>query len=63
MTSRAILIVTAGAAAIFSAISRAVASSSSAGTMRLTIPWAAPRRRMIRPVSTMSLTTPWPQIW
>ena len=41
MTSRAIFTVTAGAAAICSAISRAVASSSSAGTTRLTMPCAS----------------------
>ena len=39
ITRRAIFTVTAGAAAIFSAISRAVASSSSAGTTRDTTPW------------------------
>ena len=65
ITRRAIFTVTAGAAAIVSAISRAVASSSSAGTTRDTIPWA---ERLLgasarRPVSTMSLTTPCPQIW
>ena len=39
-TRRAIFTVTAGAAAIFSAASRTVASSSSAGTTRDTTPWA-----------------------
>ena len=64
ITRRAIFTVTAGAAAIASAISRAVASSSSGGTTRDTMPWpsasSAVRRR---PVSTMSLTRPGPAIW
>ena len=64
MTRRAILMVTAGAAAIFSAISRAVASSSSGATIRETTPWASASSALIaRPVSTMSVTTPWPHIW
>ena len=63
MTVRAILTVTAGAAAICSAISRTVASRSSRGTTRLTTPWArASSTGMTRPVSTRSLTTPGPAI-
>ena len=56
--------VTAGDAAIFSAISRAVASSSSAGTTRDTMPCAYASSACIgRPVSTRSDATPCPQIW
>ena len=39
-TRRAIFTVTAGAAAILSAISRTVSSSASGGTTRDTMPWA-----------------------
>ena len=64
MIDRAIFTVTAGVAAICSAISRAVASSSSGGTMRETMPCAsASSAGITRPVSTMSLTRPWPAIW
>ena len=64
ITRRASFTVTAGAAAIFSAISRAVASSWSGATMREITPWANASSAPIgRPVSTMSVTTPWPHIW
>ena len=59
ITRRAIFTVTAATAAIFSAISRTVASSSSAGTTRRRRRGRAPpRRSSARPVSTMSLATP-----
>jgi hypothetical protein len=63
ITSRAIFTVTAGAAAICSAISRTVASSSASGTSRLMTPCvSASSADSTRPVSTMSLTMPGPTI-
>ena len=64
MIERAMRTDAAGADAICSAISRTVVSRSSAGTTRDTIPWVSASSALrTRPVSTMSLTSPWPAIW
>ncbi len=61
---RNISTVNSGALAIARAISSAVASSSSSGTTRDTMPWrSASCASSTRPVSARSATRPGPAIW